>query len=261
MVQANSRGYADEAELSPVERELDARLADAEAGAPCGTAYENAVRLESTRFAEAVVADAAPLSVAPRNVRTQSPPTDSTERKRTPLCTGLLDYAPSALDLIAHASEDEFPDADADGLDLEDQIFDALRHRDTGGAPSWPDYRRLCLAALAILHRELTGDPPPRPERSGMAALFAACPQALAEVAQVSWYGNEKHNPGQPLHHARAKSTDHADCILRHTVDNMSDPGGYDGDMRHAACLVWRCLILTQVTLEASGARKARGAR
>ena len=44
-------------------------------------------------------------------------------------------------------------------------------------------------------------------------------PAALAEVARVSKAGNDKHNPGQDMHHARGKSTDHADCLLRHLVD------------------------------------------
>jgi hypothetical protein len=38
-------------------------------------------------------------------------------------------------------------------------------------------------------------------------------------VAELSRAGNEKHNPGEELHHARGKSNDHADCILRHLVD------------------------------------------
>jgi len=44
-------------------------------------------------------------------------------------------------------------------------------------------------------------------------------PAALAGVARISKAGNDKHNPGEPLHHARGKSTDHADCVLRHAVD------------------------------------------
>jgi len=44
-------------------------------------------------------------------------------------------------------------------------------------------------------------------------------PAALAGVAVHSKMGNDKHNPGQPLHHARGKSTDHPDCIARHMMD------------------------------------------
>jgi len=53
--------------------------------------------------------------------------------------------------------------------------------------------------------------------------LFSGClayfPAALAGVARHSKVGNDKHNPGEPLHHARGKSMDHEDCILRHLTD------------------------------------------
>lgn len=83
-------------------------------------------------------------------------------------------------------------------------------------------------------------------------------PDALAAVAQVSFIGNEKHNPGEPMHHARGKSTDHADCILRHLVGR----GGFDGDTRHSAALAWRALALLQEELEREmGLSLPRGAR
>lgn len=72
-------------------------------------------------------------------------------------------------------------------------------------------------------------------------------PLALAEVARVSKAGNDQHNPGQPLHWAREKSTDHADCILRHLMERGR--AGTDG-MRHSAQLAWRALALLQVELE-----------
>lgn len=71
-------------------------------------------------------------------------------------------------------------------------------------------------------------------------------PDALAEVAKVSYLGNEKHNPGQELHHARGKSMDHADCIVRHLVGR----GGFDGEVRESAALAWRALALLQEELE-----------
>lgn len=78
------------------------------------------------------------------------------------------------------------------------------------------------------------------------AGLLDYFPDALAAVAEVSWHGNEKHNPGQPLHHARGKSNDHADCIIRHLVER----GGFDGPLRHSASLAWRALALLQEELE-----------
>jgi hypothetical protein len=72
-------------------------------------------------------------------------------------------------------------------------------------------------------------------------------PNALAEVARVSKAGNEQHNAGQPMHHARGKSTDHADCILRHLVD----AGTVDTDgQRHTAKVAWRALAMLQEELE-----------
>jgi hypothetical protein len=49
--------------------------------------------------------------------------------------------------------------------------------------------------------------------------LFNYFPAALARIANLSMRANEKHNKGEPMHHARGKSTDHGDCILRHTMD------------------------------------------
>lgn len=71
-------------------------------------------------------------------------------------------------------------------------------------------------------------------------------PDALAEVSKVSYLGNEKHNPGQEMHHARGKSTDHADCIIRH----LAGRGGFDGEIRESAALAWRALALLQEELE-----------
>lgn len=79
-------------------------------------------------------------------------------------------------------------------------------------------------------------------------------PDALADVSHVSWMGNEKHNPGQPLHHARGKSNDHADCCQRH----LDQRGGFDTivingverKVRHSTALAWRALALCQQEIE-----------
>jgi len=72
-------------------------------------------------------------------------------------------------------------------------------------------------------------------------------PNAIFEVAKVSKAGNDQHNPGQPLHWAREKSTDHADCILRHLAERFTKD--QDGQ-RHSAKLAWRALALLQEELE-----------
>jgi hypothetical protein len=88
---------------------------------------------------------------------------------------------------------------------------------------------------------------------TGVLDYFSA---ALAEVAKVSHAGNEKHNPGQPLHWSREKSNDHADCILRHLMER----GKVDAStgMRHSAEMAWRALALLEEELEAEGAPASR---
>ena len=72
-------------------------------------------------------------------------------------------------------------------------------------------------------------------------------PLALAEVARVSKAGNDQHNPGQPLHWAKGKSTDHADSLVRHLLER----GTFDTDgQRHTAKVAWRALALLQTELE-----------
>ena len=73
-------------------------------------------------------------------------------------------------------------------------------------------------------------------------------PQALIAVAAVSKAGNDQHNPGQPLHWDKSKSTDEADALLRHLIDR----GKLDTDgQRHSAKVAWRALALLQREIEA----------
>ena len=84
-------------------------------------------------------------------------------------------------------------------------------------------------------------------------------PAALAAVARLSKFGNDKHNPGQPLHWSRDKSADHADCIGRHLVDRgIIDP---ETKMSHTVEVAWRALALLQIEEEERGAPKSRGSR
>jgi hypothetical protein len=93
------------------------------------------------------------------------------------------------------------------------------------------------------------------PLASGLLDYFQ---DACAEVAKVSFLGNQKHNPGQPMHHARGKSMDHADCIMRH----LAGRGSFDGDIRETAALAWRALALLQEEIEQeNGFPLPRGAK
>jgi len=74
-------------------------------------------------------------------------------------------------------------------------------------------------------------------------------PDALRAVARLSKAGNDKHNPGQPLHWEREKSNDHRDCLLRHFMDGDTvDPE--TGEL-HAAAVAWRALAILQLLEEA----------
>lgn len=72
-------------------------------------------------------------------------------------------------------------------------------------------------------------------------------PDALVAVAELSRIGNDQHNPGQPLHWSKDKSTDHDDCILRHLIDR----GKRDTDnVRHRTKVAWRALAALQIEIE-----------
>ncbi len=78
--------------------------------------------------------------------------------------------------------------------------------------------------------------------------LFDYFGDALIAVAEVSWYGNVQHNPGQLLHWDRSKSGDEADTLLRHVMER----GSLDTDgRRHSAKAAWRALALLQKEIEA----------
>ena len=89
------------------------------------------------------------------------------------------------------------------------------------------------------------------PIYSGLLAYF---PDALAEIARLSFDGNEKHNPGEPLHWSKEKSNDHLDCIARHLLE----AGGVDpanNNHRHSTQLAWRALANLQTEIEADRAK------
>jgi|HubBroStandDraft_4_1064222.scaffolds.fasta_scaffold56139_2 hypothetical protein len=93
---------------------------------------------------------------------------------------------------------------------------------------------------------------------SGVVNYF---PLALAAVARVSKRGNDKHNPGQPLHWSRDKSTDHEDCIARHLID-IDTVNIATGEYEDAQALAWRALAKLQLLEEKRmGKTISRGSR
>lgn len=92
-------------------------------------------------------------------------------------------------------------------------------------------------------------------ERKGIPmarGLLDYFPDALAAVARLSVLGNEKHNPGEPLHWSREKSSDHADCVIRHMVDRGEwDTESYPEPVRHSTEAAWRVLAMLQEEIDA----------
>jgi hypothetical protein len=82
------------------------------------------------------------------------------------------------------------------------------------------------------------------PIYTGLVKYF---PKALAEVARVSYIGNQQHHPDKPLHWDRSKSTDELDALTRH----LFQAGETDTDgMRHSAKVAWRALANLEKELE-----------
>ena len=72
-------------------------------------------------------------------------------------------------------------------------------------------------------------------------------PDAIMEIAHVSFVGNQQHHADKPLHWDRSKSSDEADACMRH----FKDRGTLDTDgVRHTAKACWRLLALLQKELE-----------
>ena len=77
--------------------------------------------------------------------------------------------------------------------------------------------------------------------------LIKYFPKALAEVAKVSYIGNQQHHPDKPLHWDRSKSTDELDALSRH----LFQAGEIDTDgMLHSAKVAWRALANLEKELE-----------
>lgn len=67
-------------------------------------------------------------------------------------------------------------------------------------------------------------------------------PDATAAVAVLSKIANEQHNPGEPMHWAKEKSTEELDSLLNHLLDIASKgPESRDGDgVLDATKVAWR---------------------
>jgi hypothetical protein len=105
----------------------------------------------------------------------------------------------------------------------------------------------------------LTTDSDKRKEIPIASGVLDYFPDALAAVAELSYMGSQKHNPGAPMFWNREKSGDEADALIRHFLER----GDVDSDgIRHSAKVAWRALALLQKELEAAhGLPKSRGSK
>lgn len=94
------------------------------------------------------------------------------------------------------------------------------------------------------------------PVWSGCIAYF---PDALVAIAMLSQSANEQHNPGEPLHWAKEKSTDEEDAGMRHGIEPLLIGGSpYDSDgYAHKVKKAWRALADLQRFLEAGNPARA----
>lgn len=121
------------------------------------------------------------------------------------------------------------------------------------------------------MKRTLPTDSAERKNYPLMRGCLRYFPAALAGVARISKLGNDKHNPGEELHHARGKSMDHGDCILRHLHDAEELIAAFNRGpeiidlkalMEEVDQLAWRALAYAQEIHEKYGnAPLAMGAR
>jgi hypothetical protein len=118
--------------------------------------------------------------------------------------------------------------------------------------------------------RTLPTDSNARKEIPLFSGTYSYFPAALAGVAFHAKKGNDKHNPGEEMHHARGKSTDHGDCVLRHLMDlndqlaalKRGAPVSTRAILDEVDALCWRTLALSQEVHEKlGGAPLAPGAK
>jgi hypothetical protein len=83
-------------------------------------------------------------------------------------------------------------------------------------------------------------------------------PDALLALAAVCKIGNDQHNPGEPLHWARHKSTDQLNTALRHMMDHGTGTKQDIDGAWHLAKAAWRILAELQLTIEEAQGRITR---
>jgi len=80
--------------------------------------------------------------------------------------------------------------------------------------------------------------------------MFGYFPLAWLEVAKVAVAGNDQHNPGEPLHWARGKSTDQLNTAFRHLFDHGTGAQLDTDGCYHLAKVIWRLSAELQLIVE-----------
>jgi hypothetical protein len=100
----------------------------------------------------------------------------------------------------------------------------------------------------------LPTDPAERKRLQLYTFMFKYFPDAWLEVVRVARIGNDQHNPGEPLHWAREKSTDQMNAFFNHAFDyGLGEKKDTDGAY-HLAKAIWRLSAQLQLDIEAERA-------
>src|SRR5690606_8470492 len=87
------------------------------------------------------------------------------------------------------------------------------------------------------------------------AGFLSYFPDAIAAVAELSFIANEKHNPGEPMHWAKGKSTEQRESLMRHLLDEAAagplsrdeyEAGGKRYAILSAVSTAWRSMAQLQ---------------
>lgn len=109
-------------------------------------------------------------------------------------------------------------------------------------------------AAKSALRDKTSSERKAEPIYAGAVMYF---PDALAAMARLSVSGNNKHNPGEPLHWARGKSMDQLDAAQRHLINpDAIDPETGETELTAA---FWR--IGAQLQLQQERLNKEKGVK
>ena len=183
-------------------------------------------------------------------------------RKRRPVWSGVLNYFPDAVVALQNLRREELLREEKGWVRPHNHhslayylghhlpLVGQRNENPFGNTCAHRHSAHLANLTLHLLQKEIeeAGEALDMPEdRNSYMPVFHDFPDALMEVAHASWVGNEQHNPGEPLHWSRHKSSDHIDCAVRHLIE----AGKIDSDgVRHSAKAAWRALAVLQLEIE-----------